>query len=341
MPFMRKKDWKMMNKECFMPGLVRRIASLLPNSYPLINKSLCALALLFMGATAACGQSFDIRWIGSPVPDSASNVWFRRTFVVKERPLKAWITVATTGNCDVYVNEWNVGSGFSVINRQLPSDEPVAATFDITSLLRTDSNTVGIWYAPSLRLPNARQVGVTLFGIDRKGRRFAHYSGGDWLCRQANRTLKTDGGEVQDGIAGCEGWNANRMNVALWRPAEVCKQGEGCPVSAIKEAGGVEKGIGVRKPRYFDTVGDTVFYEFGEPFYGFVRITLRDCKRGEIIHFGDFDYTCNGRIDEQAYPKFARFYGRRLMVCGDGHFRREQIQSIEIVEVSVGGDFLF
>ena len=223
----------------------------------------------------------------------------------------AQLTVTSTGCLDVYVNECNVSNTLISLNRHAPSDVPITRTFDISHLLRSDSNTIALWYAPSYPHIEHHQVAVVYSGKDRQGRNFAHLSDESWLCRPANRTLDFCGSEAQDGYTDSAPWNA---------PA------------------GQERAIRIRTPKYFDLVGDSIYYEFGEPFYGFLRATLRDCKKGEVIHFGNFEYICNGKTDEQAFPKFARFFGKRILVYGDKWFKREQIQRLEIVEVTIVND---
>ncbi|SFG04454.1 hypothetical protein [Prevotella sp. KH2C16] len=278
-------------------------------------------------------QEFSARWISYPQPDSTSQIWFRKTYISKERPLTAWLTVTTTGCVDVYVNECNVSNAQITLNRHAPSDVPTTRTFDISHLLRSDSNTIALWYAPSYPHIDHHQVAVVYSGKDRRGRNFAHLSDGSWLCRPANRVLAPNADEVQDANVDITPWNATPVNTALWQTAkEVWEPARGS--KRLQDIlTGQERVVKIRPYKYFDLAGDTVYYEFGEPFYGFLRATLRDCKKGEVIHFGDFEYICNGKTDEQAFPKFARFFGRRILVYGDKWFRREQIQRLEVVEV--------
>lgn len=292
-------------------------------------------------ASAVAAQGFDAHWIGSGLQDSTQHVWFRKTFTTKEKPLRARLLVTTTGNCDVYVNEWNASRGLSTVNRPLPSNEPMTVSLDITNLLRTDSNTIALWYAPSAPADSHKQISATLFGTDRKGARFALYSDSSWLCKPSSRRLKADGSEAQDGKDYDSEWNTNRLKMALWRPASEFHSTQEPLLQASKAVTSIEKAVRVRSSKYFDVVGDTVFYEFGEPFHGFIRATLRNCKRGEIVHFDDFEYVCSGRIDEQAYPKFSRFYGKRIAVSGDKRFKREQIENLVVVETETINDLGF
>ena len=280
-------------------------------------------------------QEFGLRWISYPAPDSTSQIWFRRTFIGKERPLMAQLTVTSTGCLDVYVNECNVSSALTTLQRQVPSNAPITQTFDISRFLRSDSNTIAIWYAPSYPHIEHHQLAVIYSGKDRQGRNFSHLSHGSWLCRPANRSADTRGSERQEDHTDGKSWNATPVQTALWQTAREVWENLGGWATPQNGSVGQERAVRIRAPKYFDLVGDSVLYEFGDPFYGFVRATLRDCRKGEVIHFGDFKYICNGKNDEQAFPKFARFFGRRILVHGDRWFKREQIQRLEVVEVII------
>src|SRR3712207_8687648 len=66
------------------------------------------LFLLFQGLTTGWAQTFNTHWIASPVADSTSQVWFKQTYRLPERPQKAILTVVSTGYFAVYVNKWKV-----------------------------------------------------------------------------------------------------------------------------------------------------------------------------------------------------------------------------------------
>lgn len=90
----------------------------------------------------------------------------------------------------------------------------------------------------------------------------------------------------------------------------------------------------IRQQRYIDIAGDSVFYEFGTAFRGFVRITLRDARPGEVVCYDDNRYVCNGTMDEQAFTKFVVHDYRRVLVSGSKGFDRSQIQKIEAIETA-------
>ena len=84
-------------------------------------------------------------------------------------------------------------------------------------------------------------------------------------------------------------------------------------------------------PRFSDRSDHSVTYDFSPGFYGFVRVTLRGCRRGEHIYINGMEYICSGEMDEQAYCRFSAIYMRRVTITGDRHFNPEQVQEVEAV----------
>ena len=86
---------------------------------------------------------------------------------------------------------------------------------------------------------------------------------------------------------------------------------------------------------YFDLRDDTIVYDFGNGFVGWVRVTFRDAVRGTHVWIGNNEYICNGTTDEQAYPKFTLTGNRKVIVHGDSNFRPEHIVNIEAINISI------
>lgn len=87
----------------------------------------------------------------------------------------------------------------------------------------------------------------------------------------------------------------------------------------------------ILSPRFFDRTDRSITYDFSPGFYGFVRVTLRGCQRGEQIYINGMEYICSGEMDEQAYCRFTARYMRRITITGDRHFNPEQVQEVEAV----------
>lgn len=87
------------------------------------------------------------------------------------------------------------------------------------------------------------------------------------------------------------------------------------------------------QPRFFDLTDNGVLYDFTPGFYGFTRVTLRDCKRGQHISINGLQYTCNGEMDEQAFGRFVPGFYRKVLISGDRNFKKEQIQNVEAIAI--------
>lgn len=304
---------------------------------------LLTLMLLF-SLTGASAQEFNTPWIGAPQPDSTSHVYFRQTYLLPSPPAEASLTVTTTGLVKVYVNECNVGTASFYPYREGADAAPRSVTLDVTPYLRSDTNVVAVLYSPSFPHKEGRQVAVTFFGRDGRDEPFACYSDSDWLCRPAPSGLLPGGGEWIDGQRYTPDWKSAGYSPALWQgavssslPSRRSSAGSIAASASVRSMGG-NAGLGwrlghIRGKQYFDLVADSVQYEFGTGFFGQLRLTIREARAGECIHFGRNIYYCSGQMDEQACPVFGLDTYRRVLVYGDRHFRQSQIVDIEALEM--------
>ena len=136
------------------------------------------------------------------------------------------------------------------------------------------------------------------------------------------------------------------MATALWQPAVPT---EGYPSASVHDNGvtaesifgyshhsyntltdNVQRAHTILRPRYFDIIANhSVSYDFAPGFFGFVRVTLRGCRRGERIRIGNLLYVCSGEMDEQAFARFNPAFMRKITISGDRHFKPEQVQEVE------------
>lgn len=266
-------------------------------------------------------HEFAAQWIRSTRGDAADALWFRRTYHFAERPDLGRLHVNSNGPADVFVNGYNVSLA---VWTDGPHD------YDISRYLRTDSNTVAVWMQPA---DTERHLALTLWGTQADGRPFAFQTDGTWLARPAGSYLNSDGGETIDGRRSRSPWKDHTTDLALWTPAEASpppapRSGGATPPEACAPT------ISLRRSyTRFDREGDTITYDFGQGFTGWVRLTLRDTRRGEYINIGGLEYLCTGETDEQACRKFTLAPHRRVKVWGDSRFRPEQIWQVEAVEI--------
>ena len=329
------------------------------------------MGLLVIGMTTASAQTASLGpgEISCATADSLSDIWFRHTYITQRRPISATLSVTARGRYRVYVNESNV-------TPPLPTDNchrPVTIDIDVSSYLRSDSNTVAILYHPVG--PHDHQIAVCYYGVGRDGRPFGHNADGGWLCRPVDEGSGDgiDRGYTQTvstacwtpvsvpGRLGMEGTKAasapGRLEMEGTKgasaPRRVKIEGRTAG-SELRTADSTlrrvstEMGVWplatllpvrvnrmtrVTEPRYSERTPEGIAYEFITGFYGFVRLTLRGAKKGETIIIGGRMYICNGETDEQITTAFEPTYHRRVIVSGDSAFDASQVQRVDGVSL--------
>lgn len=296
-------------------------------------KKFAAIIVTLLWCLDSTAQQFGLSWITHPQPDSCSVVWFRQSFTAEERPLQAYITAATTGYIELYINQRNVTGDVLTPLRENMSDNPIAVTYDVTRFMRQGSNTVAVCYAPSFPHHVPAQIAVSLYGRDADGMPFAYNTDEGWLCRTDATSLTTDGHEVTDATESSISSYTDELDVACWTPSKMAETTHMQPAEQRMIRYEAAKIGGIRQQRFFDIEGDSVVYDFGTAFKGLIRVTLRDTRRGEHINIGGMEYVCSGESDEQAIQRFTTTDCRRLLIYGDEHFDKEQIQKVEALEI--------
>lgn len=322
------------------------------------------MGLLVIGMTTASAQTASLGpgEIRCTTADSLSDIWFRHTYLTQRRPIRATLSVTARGRYRVYVNESNV-------TPPLPTDNchhPVTIDIDVSSYLRSDSNTVAILYHPVG--PHDHQIAVCYYGVGRDGRPFGHNADGGWLCRPVDEGSGDgiDRGYTQTVSTACwtpvsapgrleiEGTKAGsaprRVEIEGTKVASAPRRVEIDGRTAGSELRRVSTEMGVwplatllpvrvnrvtrvTAPRYSERTPEGIAYEFVTGFYGFVRLTLRGAKKGETIIIGGRKYTCNGETDEQITTAFEPTYHRRVIVSGDSAFDASQVQRVDGVSL--------
>ncbi len=301
-------------------------------------------------ATATAGD-FGCRWMSHPAPDDTSHVWFRHTLVIDEQdmPRTAYIHVATTGRFVLYVNGRNVSTALFTPDRT-PNDTTVMAiSYDVRRFLRPDSNTIALLYCPSTR--TRRQVSVSFYGIAADSSHFATNDTDGWLCRHADTWQTHDGGEAMNRNTYPYRWTDTDQPLALWQAVEQISTSQHlnlstphhhntlsaediCGYSPVRINPLVDNAAHMRRiytPLFTEQSADTLTVHLVPNKRHLIRVTLRDCRRGERISIGNLHYVCTGEIDEQAFARFTPTSSNTIIITGDSHFRSEQVQEVESI----------
>ena len=297
-------------------------------------KQIILICCIITWAIGSFAQEFNTHWISTPEPDSISHIWFRKCYLQQGRPREGHITIASTGYYKLYINEYNVGTAVFYPLRPPYSDDVVVMNFDVTPYLRSDTNVVAVIYSPAYPHVNQKQISIIYHGRGNNGQPFSYESNGDWLCRKANSALNGRGGETIDGRYHNTNWRSTNFDQALWLNAREQRTRQASPITLYDYFYPALKINRRRGYKYFDLIEDGVEYEFGEGVHGWLRLTLRNARKGQSIHFGNSEYICSGRLDEQACPVFSISDYRRVRISGDRSFQRDQIFDIEAIGIA-------
>lgn len=297
--------------------------------YPICRLRLLIICAMFMLTEAiAAGQTCLLpQWISYGGNSSPSQVWFRQTVIMNGHPRQGSILLITTGYAALYVNGFNVApTSFSPV-RPYGNTDAIATLTDISRYLRADSNTIAVWYGASADNFPQNQIALSFYGTYTSGLPFCFDTDDSWLCRPANVTTMSDASEAEDGRKHSVSWKASDNHTALWTPAGISSSDN----SQITFCDSTIRAVSTQTPAHFDIEGDSIVYTFPSPFYGRIRVTMRDAVPGETIHIGSLTYTCSGETDEQASGRFSIQTGRKVIICGDTRFSPGQIQSVEAI----------
>lgn len=291
------------------------------------------ISLLVIFSSGIYAQHCMPEWISYPEVDSTSQIWFRQTYLSDNRPTCATVSITTTGMIELYINGYNVSTDTRIPFRNENDDSPINMTFNVTRFLRPDSNIVAVWYSPSYPHIQQKQISLCFSGIMPDGKCFSYNTNNEWLCRKANISLTDKGEEKFIAPSNDAIWNSSEYEPACWINATAYQH----YVTYTPEEKSFYTSRRVTKihhPFYHRINRDSIEYRFDTAFHGYIRVTLREAKKGEQINIDGLEYTCNGNIDEQTYRKFTDKDCSSIIVWGDRKFRRSQIQNVEGVEIN-------
>lgn len=291
------------------------------------------LSLICLCAIQGFSQEWGTRWICHPKASDTAQVWFRKRVETTAPQEKAFITVASTGRFRLYVNERNVVTDPFLGAIDSLEKHIKQYTIDVSRFLEGRETTIAVWYAPTSKRRSDKQLSLEFYGKDQRGKPFYAQADGSWFCKEASSATLGAGREAIDATRYDKLWHSTELKEKDWlRPMDSADT----LTLPLQDTSPLYQGIRMSHVlSAVDEVADStgVTFDFGRPFRGWVRITLRGAKKGERLCFGEHSYICGGQMDEQAFPRFTITRQRFVKVSGDERFRREQIQNIEGVEV--------
>ncbi len=304
--------------------------------------------LSILWVLSSYSQEFGTHWISYPLPNDSAEVWFRKSYIIHHQSIQAFANIASTGYYRLYINERNVTG--SLLFEGIKDGVLQSRTFDVTRYLKNGENIIAVWYAPRQGEPShGKQLSLEFYGWDQDSTAFHYQTDGTWLVRQLQGCSNGED-EIFDGRTNILAWKSDEYRPYGWvhptgsyEPITIPDSStmnkeksldkrlamEGYPV--IKAENKLYK---VLQPvaTYTDSLGYNI--DFGRPFHGSIRLTLRNAKKGDHIYINGYRYTCNGELDEQAFFRF-KFQDQRIYtLTWSDRFRRSDIVNIEGLEIS-------
>lgn len=294
---------------------------------------------MLLQALSLHAQSTAMEWMASPFASPHEALWFHRTFLTHQRPLTTHISITTACNIKLYFNEIPLTPNISTNNQLQEAGAIYTFQFDVSNYTRADSNTVAILCAPAP--PNQLQtLAVDVYGLHRNGLPFAHRDADNWLCRPSGITI-TANRECHDCYAQPDDGYTQHIATACWLPPAIPHTALNHRVISHYPHEPLHYHIQVEHPCSVHTLKQGIAYDFGEGFYGYIRLTLRDATPGEHITVNGASFTCHGTTDEQASTLFVPRYYRWVVITGEENFTPDQIQQIEGLRITPSFHHIF
>ncbi len=240
--------------------------------------------------------------------------------------------MASGGNTRLYINERNATP--SIFNEGARDSILLMQTIDISRYLKKGENIIAVWYAPGRIRNKSKQLSLELHGWYTDSVPFYHKADETWWCKP---------------LKGCS-YNEkehfdNRIYNTEWKSAEYQSAGWVHPTGAFKDSTNYifvdqlpyltqNKLQMVLEPyqEEFDHQGCRI--DFGRPFRGTIRLTIRNASKGTTLHINGNQYVCSGEMDEQAYYRIHAEHQKDFVITWDKGFRRSNITNIEGLEIS-------
>ena len=277
-------------------------------------------------------QEYGMRWLYCPQASETQQVWFKRTFHTTAMAKEAVLSVASEGRYIVYVNGYNISADLFSYN---PRGAIAIQDYPIENYLCEGYNTIAVWYSPVSY--NHRQLYVALQGTWQDGSMFYISDDQGWLCHPANAQTMPDGSELIDGTQYEEDWKTfNWMESSFllsdWQPAAIATHLQPATITFNRHDTGFRMQR-VLKHSIVSQRGNTLIYDFGQPIEGWVRITMRGMKKGDVIEVNGLRYVCKGGTDDQACRRFTTGTSGVARITLPAGRSRSNITKVEAISI--------
>lgn len=296
-------------------------------------RHLTTLILTIFWVLNSNAQEFGTHWISYPLPNDSAEVWFRKNYIMHQRPIQAFLSIASTGSYKLYVNERNV-TGSTKFDGMKDSIL-LNRTFDITRYLKKGENIIAVWYAPAGKPSHGKQLSAEFYGWSQDSLPFHHQTDGTWLTHQLMDCNNSETAEQYDGRTNHLSWKSDGYRLYKWfhptGSTAIDKTLKSQDYRVLKAENKLYNTLSPVK-EYSDSLGYHI--DFGRPFHGTIRLTLRDAHKGDKLYINGYQYICNGELDEQAFFRFKYQNERIYTLIWSDRFKKNYIVNVEGLEMA-------
>jgi len=284
-------------------------------------------------------QECSSLWLSCPSVEGGRQVLYSRTFPDFPNLNEASVVISTNGYFRLYINGSLVTVPSYPFTRapyrgNVDKKEIISTKLDISRFVRNGYNTISLLCSPSdpamTTAFSLRLTGSTIYDQP-----FALNADESWLCRPLGDKMLDYHSEFVDGSDSNNIFEMQSTSRIMdWLPTDISFRSlvyETTP-SSLSTYEYISKVI---KPNTY-TIDDNrggVLYDFGDGFYGLLRVTLRNTKRGQRIKIAGSEYICKGKIDEQFITHFSGSWFRTVYISGDNTFRPNAVSVVEGLQI--------
>jgi alpha-L-rhamnosidase len=273
-------------------------------------------------------------WIKHPTAAKEKQIWFRKTFALREKAASAFIYVASVGYHELYVNGRKVDPRVLAPALTRLDKRVLYVTYDIAKELKTGDNCIAVWTAPGwsrysffITEPALR---AQLNGKTIGGDAIALASDTSWRCETSSGEdlggcqYRDHGGERIDAQKYDPRWNAADFDDRQWSFAAVASIHETLSAQMVEPSRTLEtiaaQSLSGNGPYRVD---------LGKNFSGWISVTMKNQSAGDVVTIQVSDnpdtvqafgqksiYVCRGGPSETFQNRFNYAAGRYLTIGG-------------------------
>ena len=284
-------------------------------------------------------------WIKHPTAPKEKQIWFRKTFPLRDKAASAFICVASVGYHELFVNGQKVDARVLAPPLTRLDQRVLYVTYDISGALQAGDNCIAIWTGPGWSrysfFKSEPALRVQLIGSTTGGDAVSISSDTSWRCEISSSEdiggcqYMDHGGERIDAQKYNPDWNAVQFEDKEWPQAATVSIHATLSAQMVEPSRVIET-IGARSI----TGNGTYRVDFGTNFSGWIAIKMKNQSAGDVVTIQVSDdpntnqafgqksiYVCKGGAAETFQNRFNYAAGRYLTISGLKH--KPEIADIE------------